>query len=293
MEKATKIGVSSYSFAKHLRSTRAGYGEVLRIAKEIGFDGVEFIDLDQASWGEEGNESEIAKRVREEADRLGLEIPAYTILANFLENDLEAECERLCASLDVAKLLGAKVFRHDAATSLRQLPGYTWETAMHEMAPYIRRVAEYGASLGIRTSTENHGGLFQDAVRVEELMRTVNHPNYGWLVDMGNFVVTDGDPLASVRRAAPYAVHVHAKDFILKDDSDPRPVGFIRSRGGRLWRGTTLGHGMIPVAECVKALLDAGYTGWFSLEFEGQEDNLPAIRHGFEYLTACVNAALK
>ncbi|NLG26104.1 MAG: sugar phosphate isomerase/epimerase, partial [Clostridiales bacterium] len=28
----------------------------------------------------------------------------------------------------------------------------------------------------------------------------------------------------------------------------------------------------------------AGYDGWLSLEFEGHEDNLPALRRGLAYL---------
>lgn len=160
------------------------------------------------------------------------------------------------------------------------------------MAPYIRRVSDYASSLGIRTCTENHHFLYQDAVRVRELMHAVDHPNYGWLVDLGNFICADNDPVVSVRIAAPYAVHAHAKDFILKDaGTEPAPDGFNRSRGGRLWRGTTLGHGDVPVAECIRVLAEAGYDGWLSLEFEGYEDNVPALRQGFAYLSACVKAA--
>ena len=288
-----KIGVSSYSFSKHLKDEKKGYSDILRIASEIGFDGVEFIDLVQPAWGIEGDATELAERIREDAERLGLKVPAYTVAANFLCDDPEAEVARICACLDVAKLLGAGVLRHDAAFALKKLPGYTWESGIRDMAPYIRRVAEYGASLGIRTSTENHGYFYQDAARVEELMRAVGHPNYGWLVDIGNFICADNDPVTSVLRAAPYAVHAHAKDFILKDAIVPAPAGFNRSRGGRLWRGTTLGHGMIPVAECIKTLVQSGYDGWFSLEFEGQEENLAALRHGYEYLSACIKATTK
>ena len=288
-----KLGVSSYSFNRYLRERKGDYADILRIAKEIGFDGVEFIGLVNESWGQTGDALSIAKAVKGEADALGLEIPAYTVGANLLADDPEAEVSRLFADLEVAKALGAGVLRHDASFSLKKLPGYTWESGIVDMIPYIRRVADQAASLGIRTCSENHGKIYQDAVRVEELIRRVGHPNYGWLVDIGNFICTDNEPLASVKLAAPYAVHAHAKDFILKDASVPAPAGFNRSRGGRLWRGTTLGHGDIPVAECIAALVGAGYSGWLSLEFEGHEENLPALAHGFAYLCACLEAACK
>ena len=286
-----KIGVSSYSFNRYLKDRRGDYGDILKIAKECGFEGVEFIDLVNEGWGQVGDPLEIARAVREKADELGLAIPAYTVGANLLASDPDAEVERLCRALDVAAMLGAGVFRHDASFSLKKLPGYTWESGIRDMVPLIRRIADYAAGLGIRTCSENHGMIYQDAVRMEQLIRAVDHPNYGWLVDIGNFIVADGDPLESVKRAAPYAFHVHAKDFIIKrGDLVPAPVGFAKSRGGNLWRGTVLGHGVIPVPECLRALAQSGYDGWVSLEFEGIEDNLAGIKNGFAYLRASVDA---
>ena len=40
-----KIGVSSYSFSNYMRATGANYLKICDLAKEIGFEGVEFIDL--------------------------------------------------------------------------------------------------------------------------------------------------------------------------------------------------------------------------------------------------------
>ena len=46
-----------------------------------------------------------------------------------------------------------------------------------------------------------------------------------------------------------------------------------------------VGHGVVPIADCVQVLRDAGYDGWLSLEFEGMEENLTALRCGLAYLT--------
>ena len=79
----------------------------------------------------------------------------------------------------------------------------------------------------------------------------------------------------------PYAFHVHAKDFLLKSGGCIDPgEGWFRSRGQNFLRGTVVGHGVVPVAQCIAILKTAGYDGWLSLEFEGHEDNLPALRHG-------------
>ena len=40
-----KIGVSSYSFSKYMRETGANYFKIADLAKEMGFEGIEFTDL--------------------------------------------------------------------------------------------------------------------------------------------------------------------------------------------------------------------------------------------------------
>ena len=270
-----KIGVSSYSFSKHIKNTGANYIDICNIAKEYGFDGIEFIDLSLEIQPAE-SVTALAETIREHCAKIGLEIAAYTVGADFIDH--ENEVERLKAQVDIAAVLGAKVMRHDV-TWRRDVP---WREIVEKVAPMVREVAEYAASRGVRTCTENHGYVMQDSHRVETLMLTVNHPNYGWLVDMGNFLCADEPPLHALPIAAPYAVHAHAKDFLMKEENPGE--GWFPTRNGWSLRGTVVGHGVVPVKECVRILKEAGYDGWLSLEFEGMEEPLAAIRAGSEYL---------
>ena len=270
-----KIGVSSYSFSKYMKDTGADYLRVCNLAAEMGFDGIEFIDLDLKVQPAESVEA-LADAIRARCDSLGLPIAAYTVWADFLENENEAE--RLMGQADIAHRLGAGVLRHDV-TWRRDVP---WQQIIERTKDDIRRVSEYAAGKGIRTCTENHGYVLQDAHRVEALIRAVSHPNYGWLVDMGNFLCADEPAVHAMPIAAPYCFHAHAKDFLMKDE-DPGE-GWFPTRSGRHLRGTIVGHGVVPVRECVRILKDAGYGGWLSLEFEGMEDNLTALRCGLKYL---------
>ncbi len=125
----------------------------------------------------------------------------------------------------------------------------------------------------------------QDSDRVEYLIRAVDHPNYGWLVDMGNFLCADEEPRHAVGVAAPYAVHAHVKDFLYKSGQEDVPVGgWFGTRGGNYLRGTVIGHGVVPVRACVHILQNAGYDGYLSVEFEGREETLPALENAREYL---------
>lgn len=279
-----KIGVSSYSFRKYQKATKCSYTDLCDKAKELGFAGIEFIDLNTE------NDLAEAETIRLHCEEIGLPIIAYTVGANLLVDDLAGEVARLKGCVDVAAALGASVMRHDVASTLKEIEGYTWEDAIREIAPAIREISEYAATKGIRTCSENHGRLFQDSVRVEALIRAVGCENYGWLVDMGNFLCVDEDPLSAVRRAAPYAVHSHAKDFLyhIVKEGVPTPENYFGTRNGNLLRGTVVGHGVVPIPECVKALRENGYDGWLSIEFEGMEDNIPALTSGLAYLQKVV-----
>lgn len=45
-----------------------------------------------------------------------------------------------------------------------------------------------------------------------------------------------------------------------------------------------MGHGVVPVKECLDVIRESGYQGVISLEFEGAEENLPAVQNGLAYL---------
>ncbi len=280
-----KIGVSSYSFSKYLSDTKCGYYKICDIAKEIGFDGIEFINLNNSSYGIEEDEVALAKGIRKHCERIGLEIAAYTVGANLLADDIDAELERIRRCVDVAEALGAPIMRHDAAYALRKIHLYSYEDAIEEMVPRIREIADYAERKGIKTCSENHGFIFQAPERVEELILAVNHKNYGWLCDIGNFLCADCDPAESTAIAAPYTFHAHAKDFLFKSADTEMPEGYqITTVMGNHIRGTVVGHGAVPVRQCIDILKRAGYDGYISLEFEGPEDNIPAIKQGYKTL---------
>jgi sugar phosphate isomerase/epimerase len=280
-----KIGVSSYSFSKYLKATKCGYIEICDKAKEMGFDGIEFIDLINEAYGVTGDALEVAREVRAHCESIGLEIVAYTIGSDFFREDVRGEIERVKRCVDVCEALGAKVMRHDTVWNLRPSHLYTYRDAIEEIVPYIREITEYAEQKGIRTCSENHGFIFQHPQRMEELIRAVNRENYGWLCDMGNFLCVDADPAEAVVAAAPHAFHVHAKDFLFKAGTEDKPFGFsITTEGGNYIRGTVLGHGVVPIKQCVGILKRSGYDKWISLEFEGSEDVLPAIENGLKFL---------
>ena len=280
-----RLAVSSYSFRNDLKESGCDHFELCRLAKEMGFEGIEFVALDEGDFCCE-DPLATAAALRDYCREIGLFIVAYAVGANLLSENVEEEVRRTKRRIDTAEALGAPIFRHDVCYSLKKKEGYSYEDAIAEMVPVIRELADYAAGKGMRTCTENHGYIFQHPLRVKELMQAVNHQNYGWLCDIGNFLCVDADVMKAVSIAAPYTLHVHAKDFFYRSGTEERPEGFFGTSGGNHLKGTVIGEGVVPVKESLEILKAAGYNGWVSLEFEGSEDNLFAIKEGRKRLAA-------
>ena len=146
------------------------------------------------------------------------------------------------------------------------------------VAPYIRRLAEYAETKGVKTCSENHGRIMQDTNRIEALLCAVNHKNYGLLCDMGNFGTADEECEIAVSRLIEHVCYVHAKDAFKKSGMSFNPgEGWSHSRGGYYRRPTIFGHGDVPTFQILSALKNSGYNRWISIEYEGIEDNLMAL----------------
>jgi sugar phosphate isomerase/epimerase len=100
---------------------------------------------------------------------------------------------------------------------------------------------------------------------------------------MGNFLCVDEDPIHAVSRVAPYAFHVHAKDFRYNSLNKG-----IMTRGANYISGTVIGEGVVPVRQCLAILKKAGYDGFCSIEYEGSEDCIAGIAKGIENLKSFI-----
>ncbi len=267
-----KTCVSTYSFGRYFNEL--GLEGTIRKAAEMGFDAIEFVE---GNWMRGADAAEV---IRTTCAAVGITPLALCVGADFLNNGGEAD--RVEALIRFAKDMGVSMLRHDVVYADQ---GLDFDTIIERIAPKIRRVAAYAESLGIRTMTENHGYISQDAYRVKALIEAVDHPNFGGLIDIGNFLCADEYPPKSVETMLPYVVHVHAKDFFVRSGDEPNPGnGWFGSRGGNFLRGTIIGHGNADAAKSIRLIRESGYDGYITVEFEGMEDNLTGIELGLSNL---------
>lgn len=287
-----KTCVSSYSFQKLINSGEFTQLTLIKEVKSMGFDAIEFTNLVPPKGM---SETDFAYSLREESEKNKLPIANLTIGAELLNcPSLDEEVSRLLGQVDIAAIIGAKGMRHDATGGYKGIEkSYkSFDEALPALIEGCRRVTEYAGGKGIKTMVENHGYFCQESSRVEKLVTGVGKENFGVLLDMGNFLCADEAPELAIGRLASFAKHVHCKDFHVKSGQGVNPgAGFFTSRAGNFLRGAIVGHGNVPVLQCLSVLKKNGYDGYISIEFEGIEENMMALEAGLDNLERFIEMA--
>lgn len=280
-----KIGLSTYSLVGPISSGEMTVVEALEWMKEHGCEQAEIVP---AGFNLHDN-PELIPAIREKAAELDLELSCYSIGGAFLDkNDEEwaRELERLKSEIDVAAALGCSFIRHDLVA---------WRAPQHNtieqfdldlplLAKTGRLLAEYGASKGIVNLIENHGYYVNGSERVIRLLKAVDHPNFKFIVDMGNLICVDEDPLSGVKKMLPYIGIMHAKDFYVRPESPSMGRGWFPTTAGRQLRGSVFGSGDLESHKILAAVKASGFDGYMSLEFEGMEAHTVGSDIGLENL---------
>lgn len=282
-----KTGVSSYSYSKAVSKGIIEYLDVIEKTAEFGFDAIEFSGLPVKEHNER---IELAKLIKKRVADAGLQLANFATPADMLKGsggDLKTEIERVKKEVLVAQALGVDKMRHDATFGFNsgEAGARSFDYYLPRIAEGCREITAFASELGIKTMVENHGRYSQDSIRIEALVNEVDHNNFGVLLDIGNFMCVDEDPVEAAGRLISYAFHVHFKDFHVKNGSTFNPgPGWFYTRYGTYLRGAIIGHGDLPLSQCMNIIKQYGYEGTLSIEFEGLEEPLFAIETGLKNL---------
>lgn len=279
------LAVSTYSLLNWRNANGKTFEQSLDLVATTGVRAVEFAPI--------GDEADLVTRragaLRKRCDRLGLAICSYCVGAEFLVPPRKQQqlVERLKRDIDVGEALGVRTMRHDVT---RGEGASAFGETLKAVVPAIREVADYAAGKGIRTSLENHGFYMQASKRVEQLIKSVAHQNFGLTIDLGNFLCVNENPTDATRRLAKYAIMAHAKDFHVKLKKQIPPAGWFATPTPIALRGAIAGHGALDLPAQIRLLKQAKYDGYLSLEFEGMEEPTLAVRLGLDYLRTITGA---
>lgn len=281
-----KIGLSSYSLNANIQRGQMNLLDAMRFAAEKGAEHFEVVPIGFSFYDDEkGFDDAFIEQVKTLSDELDLPLSNYAVGADLIDEDAalqKAAIERTCRQVDVAAKLGVKTMRHDISFRRFADSALAFEKYLPIAVRAIREIADYAKELGITTTSENHGGFFNGSDRMIRLVDAVGRDNYGLLLDCGNFICVDEDPLIAVKKCAPMAKMVHLKDFYVRrlDNSAKNrqfALGgmgpwFSSVSGEYMLRGSIVGQGDLDLWSTVAELKKVGYDGYVSIEFEGFEN---------------------
>lgn len=269
-------------------SLRLPFAESLQKCRQLGADGVQLYAVSGEMAPEEQTPETIAEKRRLLADN-GLAVSALCgdlgghgfCIAE--ENPGKIECSKRI--VDLALALDCRV----VTTHIGVVPADSncdrykiMQQACVELAEYAHK---HGAWFAVETGPE-------PAARLRQFLDSLGTSGVGVNMDPANLVmVTDDDPVAAVHTLAPYIVHTHAKDGILRKKTDPQIVYDFFAEGGigdlrleEYFLETPLGKGAVPFDAYLQALDSIGYRGYLTIEREVGADPEADIRTAVEFL---------
>lgn len=147
--------------------------------------------------------------------------------------------------VEAAKTLGCHSIRVNAGS------GGTFEEQMFRAADGLRALSEFAAEHGLNVIVENHGGLSSNGEWLAGVMKKVDLKNCGTLPDFGNFRIKDDqwyDRYKGVTELMPFAKAVSAKSHDFDAEGNETKTDYKKM---------------------MKIVLDAGYSGYVGIEYEG------------------------
>ena len=234
-----KTSLNAYSFNKMLNDRIKGRGEgitliqVCEFAAKCKFDGFDATGYYFPGYPERPTDAYIDELKKRAAD-LGVGISGTGVRNNFTtaDRDLRAEgVQHIREFVEVAARLGAPVIRVFADTQMR---AQNWHTVSKDatrrqvldwIASDLRQCAEHGQKYGVKIGVQNHGDFLQTGKELLELVKAVDSPFCGPIVDTGYFKTPD--PYVDIAEVAPHAVNWQVKQSVFGEESEV-PTDMIR-----------------------------------------------------------------
>lgn len=264
MKLAYQVATPEVLYQPGMTCLQGNFRQNIALLAELGYDAVELMTTEPASldWDEirdtvAGNGMSVALICTGEMGGMGWNVSD----ANPIRRG--QGIRRICEAVDMAAYFGVPI------NAGRIKGDYTregeragvWERATDG----FRQVCDYAASRGVQVALETAAFVYMHFINTcaeaERLIKEVDRPNFGMMMDIFHMYVEEPDLLASIARYARYNLHVHLAD------------------NNRMYPGAC---GM-DFEQILRAFHAVGYDGAFTVEVRQlpspQEAATRAIRH--------------
>lgn len=243
-----KISLAEWSLHRALHSKKIDHLDFISLTKtEFGLDAVEYVN---SFFFDKAQDQKYLNEMKTRAD--DHDVKSLLIMCDNEgnlgdpdENKRNQAVENHYKWAEAAKFLGCHSIRVNARSE------GSWDDQIELAADGLRRLNEFGDSIGINTIVENHGGLSSNGKWLSAVMERVDHSRVGTLPDFGNFRIQGDewyDRYQGMKELMPYAKAVSAKSHEFDEKGNETGSDFYR---------------------IMNIVLDAGYKGYVGIEYEG------------------------
>jgi len=265
-----KLGMTMYSFRDYARAGKIDVRGFIEFAADVGLRG---LDLLAYYWKDERSEPEMAVEL---LDEKGLELHAYAVGNNFVQDsdaELQKQVDVVRRGIEMAHRLRAPVMRVFGGHN----PDWSWDEAFGRICEGFHKVLEETEAAEVVLAIENHGASPGKAEQVIRILDAFGSDFLRACIDIGNFLPAGQAPTEGTEQLAPYAAHVHVKDFRMTPAENE--LGYELA-------ACKVGAGDIDIKGCLQVLKDNGYAGGLAIEAEGPEDDMEAAIDSVDHLKA-------
>ncbi|MBN1895229.1 sugar phosphate isomerase/epimerase [bacterium] len=267
------IALASYSVWRFKDGLQMQMEDCIDLAAEWGFDGLDILHMQMLR-----EDGAYLKELKRRALSAGIALCGLSIHQGFVSPDAgerKKHVDHTIRMIETAYTLGIPCMRlntgrwrtipdFDAFMDRRgiepPLPGFTDEDAFPWVIESIEQCLPAAEKCGVMLALENHWGLGRTPEGLLRIVEAVDSPWLKILMDTGNFLE---DPYEKLEQVASQTVFVQAKTYY----------------GGGVYYTLDLDYSRIA-----GILRKAGYKGYISLEFEGEEDYRTAIPKSLDLL---------
>lgn len=240
-----KHSLAQWSLNKPFREGGLDPMDFPKIAKDLGFTGVEYVTQLYPTVLETGaNYQERVMALAKELNARSQEaqIDNVLIMVDHAGELADPDPEKLQEAIanhkiwmDAAALMGAHSVRANLFGELDPVKWHTLSVAS------LKELGTYGKEVGVNIVIENHGGWSSDAAKLVAVMKEVNMTTVGTLPDFGNFCVKreggerwgapcveEYDTYKGTEELMGYAVGASAKSYNFDDNGNESKLDYQR-----------------------------------------------------------------
>lgn len=213
-----KTSLNAFSFNDHLLKGNMSLEDLLQFCAEAGFSGVDITGYYFKGYPAVPTD-EYLFNVKRKAFELGLEISGTGVRNDFTIADQTkrgAEIDLVKKWIEVAAKVGAPVLRIFSGTQKNE--GIAKQTVREWMMKDIQTCVDYGKQYGVIIGLQNHNDFIQTADEITSIIKEVNSPWLGIILDTGSYRVHD--PYDEISKSIQYAVNWQIKEKIFVNGNE-------------------------------------------------------------------------